>query len=154
MQEYNKLTQNFRDLIIEKCKFCQFDKYLEENPDFEFPEITENCVGFIVIPGLFGGFEYFLGEENGEPVLYAEQSSRMDRDSSDYLYYEVTEHGSKRLEGEEREAAHGKFWKMAKKQHEERGYLPDGSPSSYREKSKQATEVRTSRSHEGTLLPC
>lgn len=118
MQEYNKLTQNFRDLIIEKCRFCQFDKYLEENPDFEFPEITENCAGFIVIPGLFGGFEYFIGEENGEPVLYAEQSSRMDYDSDDYLYYKITPNSSEMLQGEERRKVHDKFRELERSKHE------------------------------------
>ena len=125
MNELQKIERNFRELVIKKSRFCGFDKYLEKNSDFEFPEVTRDLLGWengrhIAIPGMFGGFDYFLEETAQELVLYVEQSSRMDRDSSDYLYYEVTEHGSKRLEGEEREAAHGKFWKMAKKQHEER----------------------------------
>ncbi len=125
MNEVQKIEQNFRELIIEKSRFCGFDKYLEENSDFEFPEVTRDLLGWengrrIVIPGMFGGFDYFLEETPQGLVLYTEQSSRMDRDSSDYLYYEVTEHGSRRLEGEEREAAHEKFWKMVRRQHEER----------------------------------
>lgn len=114
------LEQNFRELIIERCKFCQFDKYLEENPDFEFPKITENCHGYITVPGLFGGFTYCLEKVDDKPVLYAEQSSRMDYDSDSYLYFEITEDGSRTLEGEEREAVRKKFWELAKKEHEAR----------------------------------
>lgn len=115
-----KLEQNFRELIIEKCKFCGFDKYLEENPDFEFPKITENCSGHITIPGMFGGFDYFVKTQGDELVLYAEQSSRMDYSSDDYLYYEVTASGSKLLEDEEREVVWKKFRELDKKEHEER----------------------------------
>lgn len=114
------LEQNFRELIIERCKFCQFDKYLEENPDFEFPKITENCHGYITVPGLFGGFTYYLEKLDDKLVLYAEQSSRMDYDSDSYLYFEITEDGSRTLEGEEREAVRKKFWELAKKEHEAR----------------------------------
>ena len=114
------LEQNFRELIIERCKFCQFDKYLEENPDFEFPKIIENCHGYITIPGLFGGFTYYLEKIDDKPVLYAERSSRMDYDSDSYLYFEITEDGGRTLEGEEREAVRKKFWELAKKEHEER----------------------------------
>ncbi len=114
-----KLEQNFRELIIDKCKFCGFDKYLEENPDFEFPKITENCSGHITIPGMFGGFDYFVKTQGDELVLYAEQSSRIDYSSDDYLYYEVTEDGSRILEGKEREVVRKKFWELAKKAREE-----------------------------------
>lgn len=67
----NKLEQNFRKLIIERCKFCGFDRYLEENPDFEFPKITEGLLEpdtqcFISIPGMFGGFTYYLEEVDAD----------------------------------------------------------------------------------------
>lgn len=119
----DKLEQNFRELIIKQCKFCGFDKYLEENPDFKFPKISESLLGWengqhITIPGLFGGFDYFLEEADGKLVLYAEQSSRMDHDSDSYLYFEITESGSKKLEGEEREIMRKKFCELAKKAHE------------------------------------
>ncbi len=114
------LEQNFRKLIIERCRFCQFDKYLEENPDFEFPKIIENCHGCITVPGLFGGFTYYLEKVDDKLVLYAEQSSRMDHDSDSYSYFEITESESRMLEGEEREAVRKKFWELAKKEHEER----------------------------------
>lgn len=113
------LEQNFRELIIEKCKFCQFDKYLEENPGFEFPKIAEGCSGHITIPGMFGGFDYFVEKQGDKSVLYAEQSSRMDYSSDDYLYYEVTTNDSKLLKDEEREVAQQKFEELAKKEHEE-----------------------------------
>ena len=85
---FNKITQNFRHLIIKQCKFCGFDQYLAENPDFEFPKISKDLFDaelnyHIAIPGLFGGFDYFLMQTDGAPVLYAEQSSRMDHDSRD-----------------------------------------------------------------------
>lgn len=119
MNELQKIEQNFRELIIEKSRFCGFDKYLEENSDFEFPEVTRDLLGWengrqIAIPGMFGGFDYFLEETTQGLVLYAEQSSRMDRDGSDYLYYEVTEHGNRRLEGEKRDDAQDSFRKLAK----------------------------------------
>lgn len=121
----NKLEQNFRELIIKQCKFCGFDKYLEENPGFEFLKITENLLGWengqhITIPGLFGGFDCFLEEANGKLVLYAEQSSRMDYDSDSYMYFEITEGGSRMLEGEEREVIRKKFCELAKKAHKKR----------------------------------
>lgn len=114
-----ELEQNFRELIIERCKFCGFDKYLEENPDFEFPKITEGLLelhtqGFIAIPGMFGGFTYYLEEADGKPILYAEQSSRMDYDSDSYMYFEITENGSRILEGKERETIMERFWELAK----------------------------------------
>lgn len=112
-----KLEQNFRELIIEKCKFCGFDKYLEENPDFEFPKIAENCSGHITIPGMFGGFDYFVKTQGDESVLYAEQSSRMDYSSDDYLYYEITASGSKLLKDEEREVVWKKFRELDKREH-------------------------------------
>lgn len=120
---FSKLEQNFRELIIKQCKFCGFDKYLADNPDFEFPKIDENLLGWenaqhIAIPGMFGGFDYFLEEVGDSVVLYAEQSSRMDHDSNDYLYFEITESGSKKLEGEEREIMRKKFCELAKKAHE------------------------------------
>lgn len=114
-----KLEQNFRALIIEQCKFCQFDKYLAENPNFAFPVITTELLnselGHITIPGLFGGFAYFVEEIGGEFVLYAEQSSRMDHDSGAYKYFEIIVDGSKKLEGEEREKVAQKFLELAKK---------------------------------------
>ncbi len=113
-ENLKNLEQGFRTLIIEQCKFCKFDKYLEENPDFEFPKITPELLGqentkHVAIPGLFGGFSYFLEEKNGMPVLYCEQSSRMDYSSDDYSYFEVAENNSRMLEGEERAAIQKKF---------------------------------------------
>lgn len=119
----NKLEQNFRELIIRQCKFCGFDKYLEENPDFEFPKFTESLLepytqGFIAAPGMFGGFTYYLEETSGKFMLYAEQSSRMDYDNDSYLYFEVTENGDRLLNGEEREIIRKRFCELAKKAHE------------------------------------
>ena len=121
----NELGQNFRELIIERCKFSGFDKYLEENPDFEFPKITESLLepytqSFIAIPGMFGGFTFYLEEASGKFMLYAEQSSRMDHDSDSYSYFEIIEDGGRTLEGEEREAVQTKFWELSKKEHEAR----------------------------------
>ena len=45
LDDFEKLERNFHGLIIEKSKFCQIDKFLEENPDFELPKITENWRG-------------------------------------------------------------------------------------------------------------
>ena len=119
----NKLEQNFRELIIEQCKFCGFDKYLEENPDFEFPKFTESLLelytqSFIVVPGMFGGFAYYLEEEDGKFVLYAEQSSRMDYSSDSYLYFKITESGSRMLESEDRKVVQKRFMDLTKKAHE------------------------------------
>ena len=113
------LEQNFRELIIERCKFCQFDKYLEENPDFEFPKITENCHGYITVPGLFGGFTYYLEKLDDKLVLYAEQSSRMDYDSDSYSVFEIGMSGVRLLEGEERRVVWEKFRQLDKKRLEE-----------------------------------
>lgn len=120
------LKQNFRDLIIAQCKFCGFDKYLAENPDFEFPKLTTELLGWengkhIAIPGLFGGFDYFLEEINNGPVLYAEQSSRMDHSSDDYLYFIITTSGSEMLKDEARKGAQEKFRLLARKQNERPG---------------------------------
>jgi len=119
LDNFEKLERNFHDLIIEKSKFCQFDKFLEENPDFELPKITENCSGHIVIPGMFGGFDYFVEKQGDKLVLYAEQSSRMDWDSNSYSYYKVTTDGNRLIGGEKREVVRKKFWELAKKVHEE-----------------------------------
>lgn len=118
------LERNFRELIIERGKFCQFDKYLEENSDFEFPHVTEDLLGWenskhITIPGLLGGFDYFLEERDGKMVLYAEQSSRMDNSSDDYLYFEITEDENRMLEGEELEIVREKFSQASRKAREE-----------------------------------
>ncbi len=151
--ELIQLTQNFRKLIIAECKFCGFDQYLATNPDFEFPKITTALYNsasdmYITIPGLFGGFNYFLeqttkqtanqvstqadrrsdrqanervGEQAaGEPILYVEQSSRMYRDGSDYSYFAITASGSRLLKGEERENIHQKFQQFAKRAYEKR----------------------------------
>ncbi len=115
-----KIEQNFRELVVEQSKFCKFDKYLEKSPaGFKFPKITEdllrsNTQDFIAIPGMFGGFTYFLEKADGKLVLYAEQSSRMDHDSDSYMYFEVTENGSRMLKGKEREGVMKKFWELAK----------------------------------------
>lgn len=120
-----KLEHGFKELIIRQCKFCGFNKFLEENPDFEFPKVTQELLdtdrqSFISIPGLFGGFTYYLEEVNGKPVLYAEQSSRMDHSSDDYLYFEITENGGRMLEGEERETARERFRELDRKARERR----------------------------------
>ena len=119
-----KFEQNFRKLIIERCKFCGFDKCLEDNPDFEFPKITEDLLGWensqhITIPSLFGGFDYFLEEADGKLVLYAEQSSRMDHDSDSSSVFEVSLDGSRLLEGEERKVIWKRFRELDKTRLEE-----------------------------------
>lgn len=121
----NKLKQNFKKLIIEQCKFRKSCKHLEKDPDFEFPKITKDLLrsdvqNFITIPGMFGGFTYYLEEADGKLVLYANQSSRMDYDDNSYLYFEVTENGDRLLDGEEREIIRKRFWELAKKSHEKR----------------------------------
>ncbi len=123
--DLDKIEQNFKELIIKQCKFCQFDKYLEENPNFEFPKITEDLLksdaqSFIAIPGLFGGFTYYFEKVNNKPILYAEQSSRMNHSSDDYVYFEITAARSRVLENGARESARQKFWDLAKKAHAER----------------------------------
>lgn len=119
-----KLEQGFRELIIQQCKFCGFDKYLAENSDFEFPKIDRGLSGWengqhITIPGMFGGFDYFLEEVGDNLVLYAEQSSRMDYDSGSSSVFEVSISGARLLEGEERKVAWGKFRRLDKKRFEE-----------------------------------
>ena len=120
----NKLEQNFRELIIKQCKFCGFDKYLADNPDFEFPKIDENLLGWenaqhIAIPGMFGGFDYFLEEVGDSVVLYAEQSSRMDHDSNSSLVFEVSMSEARLLEGNERRTVWEKFRQLDKKRFDE-----------------------------------
>lgn len=56
-----QVEKNFEELIVERCRFCGFDKYLVDNPDFEFPKIGEGLLGWengqhIAILGTFGGF--------------------------------------------------------------------------------------------------
>lgn len=119
-----KLEQNFKTLIIERCKFCDFDKYLAKNPNFEFPKIDEGLLGWenaqhITIPGVFGGFDYFLEEVDDSFVLYTEQSSRMDYDSNSSSVFEVSVDGSRLLEGEERRIVWAKFRQLDKKRLEE-----------------------------------
>ena len=119
-----KLEQNFRKLIIERCKFCMFGEYLEDNPAFEFPKIDESLLGWensqhITIPGLFGGFDYFLEEADGKLILYAEQSSRMDHDSNSSSVFEVSLDRSRLLEGEERKEVWEKFRRLDRKRLEE-----------------------------------
>lgn len=120
----SKLEQNLRKLIVERCKFCMFDKYLEDNPDFEFPKIGDNLLGWensqhITIPGLFGGFDYFLEEVDDNFVLYAEQSSRMDHDSDSSSVFEISVDGSRLLGGEERKVIWEKFRRLDRKRLEE-----------------------------------
>lgn len=122
----NQIEQNFKELIVERCKFCGFDKYLAENPDFEFPKIDESLLGWenaqhITIPGMFGGFDYFLEEvgNNHNLVLYAEQSSRMDHDSNSSSVFEVDIDESGLLEGEERKMVWEQFRQLDKKRFEE-----------------------------------
>lgn len=115
-----RLEQNFEKLIINRSKFCGFDEYLTENPDFEFPKITESLLGWensqhITIPGLFGGFDYFLEEVDSKVVLYAEQSSRMDYDSNSSLVFEISTSEARLLEGEERKMVWEKFRQQDKK---------------------------------------
>lgn len=120
----NQIEQNFKELIVKRCKFCDFDKYLADNPDFEFPKIDESLLGWengqhITIPGMFGGFDYFLEEVGDSDVLYAEQSSRMDYDSNSSLVFEVNMDGDRLLEGEERKVVWEKFRQLDKKRFEE-----------------------------------
>ncbi len=121
---FSKLEQNFKDLLMERCgRLPSFMEVLSEKHGFKFPKITEDLLEpdaqcFISIPGMFGGFAYYLEEMGDKFVLYAEQSSRMNHDSNDYLYFEITESGSKKLEGEEREIMRKKFCELAKKAHE------------------------------------
>lgn len=115
---------SFRELIIQQGEFCGFDKYLVENPDFEFPKIDESLLGWengqhITIPGMFSGFDYFLGKVGNNLVLYAEQSSRMDYDSNDFSIFEVSMSGARLLEGEERKVVWEKFRQFDKKRLEE-----------------------------------
>lgn len=119
-----RVEQNFKELIVERCKFCGFDKYLAENPDFEFPKIGESLLGWenaqhITIPGMFGGFDYFLEEVGDSDVLYVEQSSRMDYDSNSSSVFEVSMSEARLLEGEERRIAWEKFRQLDKKRFEE-----------------------------------
>lgn len=119
-----RLEQNFEKLIINRSKFCGFDEYLTENPDFEFPKITESLLGWensqhITIPGLFGGFDYFLEEVDSKVVLYAEQSSRMDYGSDSSLFFEISADTSRKLEGKERKTIWEKFKRLDKKRFEE-----------------------------------
>lgn len=95
---------------------------MEENPNFEFPEITETPLGwesggYITIPRLFGGFTYFLEDVDNKLVFYAEQSSRIDYDSDGYIYFEITKNGSRTIDGEERKAVCIKFGELAKTAH-------------------------------------
>lgn len=121
---FSKLEQNFKELLMERCgRLPSFMEVLSEKHDFKFPKITEDLLEpdtqcFVSIPGMFGGFAYYLEEMGDKFVLYAEQSSRMNHDSNDYLYFEITESGSKKLEGEEREIMRKKFCKLARKAHE------------------------------------
>ena len=69
---------------------------------------------------MFGGFAYSLDEMSDKLILYAEQSSHMGYDSGSYLYFEITESGSRMLEHEEREVVRKKFWELAKKVYEKR----------------------------------
>lgn len=124
MTNLSLLEQNFKILIISQCKFCKFDKYLERNPDFEFPKITPELLGWengehITIPGLFGGFSYFLEMDNSKPILYAEQSSRMDYDSDSSSVFEVGMDGNRLLGGEERRIVWEKFRQLDRKRLEE-----------------------------------
>lgn len=119
-----RLEQNFEKLIIDRCRFCGFDKHLEENPDFVFPEIDEGLFGWengrhITIPGMFGGFTYYLEEVDGKLVLYAEQSIRMDYNSDSSLIFEISAGTSRQLEDEERRVVWEKFRQLDKKRFEE-----------------------------------
>lgn len=121
-----ELGQKFRELIIQQCKFCGFDKYLEDNPDFEFPKIDKGLLRWenshhITIPGTFGSFDYFLEEvdNNHNLVLYTEQSSRMDHDSNSSLVFEISTSEARLLEGEERRIVWEKFRQLDKKRFEE-----------------------------------
>lgn len=117
---YNKLEQNFRELIIQQCKFCGSDKYLAENPDFDFPKVDNGLLGWengqhITIPGMFGGFDYFLEEVGSNVILYVEQSSRMDHDSNSSSVFEVGADGARLLESEERRTVWEEFRRLDKK---------------------------------------
>ena len=122
--DLEKLEQGLCELIIERCKFCGFDKSLADNPDFEFLKIDESLLGWensqhITIPGMFGEFDYFLEEVGNNLVLYVEQSSRMDYDSDSYSVFEIGMSGVRLLEGEERRVVWEKFRQLDKKRLEE-----------------------------------
>lgn len=123
----NQIEENFEELIVERCKFCGFDKCLAENPDFELPRIDESLFGWengqhITIPGMSGGFDCFLGKvgNNHNLILYAEQSSRMDHDSNSSSVFEIDINGARLLEGEERKTVWEQFRQLDKKRFEER----------------------------------
>lgn len=124
MSTLKRIEQNFKELIVKRCGFCGFDKYLVNNPEFEFPKIDESLLGWengrhITIPGMLGGFDYFLEKVGNNLVLYAEQSSRMDHDSDSSSVFEVSMDGSRLLEGEERKMIWEQFRQLDRKRFEE-----------------------------------
>ena len=78
MYDLKKIEENFHKLI---CEFI-FKNPLERE-GYQFPKLTEELLtheDFTRVPGMYGGFFYYLKIENGKPVLYANASSRMDLD--------------------------------------------------------------------------
>ncbi|MBR4447200.1 hypothetical protein [Methanobrevibacter sp.] len=79
ISDLKKIEENFHILIN--------DFYLSQDCigdyDYRFPKITEDLFvreDFNRVPGMYGGFFYFLNLESGKPILYANASSRMDLD--------------------------------------------------------------------------
>lgn len=75
--DLKRIEENFRILVKD---FFLNEKCIGDY-DYHFPKITEDLYiqeEFNRVPGMFGGFFYFLKLEDGKPVLYAEASSRMD----------------------------------------------------------------------------
>ena len=77
--DLKKIEENFHMLIK--------DFYLREENigdyDYSFPKVTGDLFvreDFNRVPGMYGGFFYFLKLEGGKPVLYVNASSRMDLD--------------------------------------------------------------------------
>lgn len=78
MKGLRKIEGNFHELI---------GKFLNRKciGDYEYslPELDEELLNherFHRVPGMFGGFFYFMTVEDGRYVLYAHASSRMDFD--------------------------------------------------------------------------
>ena len=77
ISDFKKIEENFKILIKD------FFLYKGDMGDYEycFPELTDDLYikeEFNRVPGMYGGFFYFLKLEDGKPILYAEASSRMD----------------------------------------------------------------------------
>ena len=79
ISDLKKIEENFKVLIND------FFLFKGDMGDYEyhFPELTDDLYineDFNRVPGMYGGFFYFLKLEDGKPILYANASSRMDMD--------------------------------------------------------------------------